>query len=121
MVKFQIAILHLLIFYPSLAPLSTSSHWKLVCSPHLWVLFCFVIFIHLLYYLYIIYIYMITYGICLPLTYFAKSNNLQVHSCLCKWQHFIFFWLSNIPLCVCVYIYFLYPFFSIFIHVFIET
>ena len=32
---------------------------------------------------------MISYSICLSLTYFTWHNALQVHSCCCKWQNFI--------------------------------
>ena len=35
----------------------------------------------------------------LCLTYFTKHNTLQVQA-YCKWQIFIFLWLSNIPFCV---------------------
>ena len=27
----------------------------------------------------------------------------KVHPCSCKWQIFNFFWLSSIPLCLCIY------------------
>ena len=31
-------------------------------------------------------------------------DTLKAHSCYHRWQDFIFFWLSCIPLCVCVFI-----------------
>ena len=34
---------------------------------------------------------MMPYSICLSLTYFMYHNALQVHSCCCKWQKFIFY------------------------------
>ena len=34
---------------------------------------------------------MISYEICLSLTYFTKHNTFQVHPCCCKWQNFILF------------------------------
>ena len=40
----------------------------------------------------------------LCLTYFTYHNALQVHSCCCKWQHFILFygWIVFHCVCVCV-------------------
>ena len=43
--------------------------------------------------------YVMSYSICLSLTYFTKHNTLQVHPCCCKWQNFFFFFLD-----CCVYI-----------------
>ena len=33
--------------------------------------------------------------------YFTQYDNLYVHTCHCKWHHFILLWLSNIPLYIC--------------------
>ena len=38
----------------------------------------------------------------LCLTYFAKHNTLQIYSYCCRWQDFMFLWLSNTPVCVCI-------------------
>ena len=38
----------------------------------------------------------------LSLTYFTQYDNLYAHACCCKWQYFIFYWLSNIPLYIYV-------------------
>ena len=60
-------------------------------------LFFFVIFTSLLYFSDSTYV--MSYSICLSLTYFTKHNTLQVHPCCCKWQNFFFFFLD-----CCVYI-----------------
>ena len=31
-----------------------------------------------------------------------------MYPCCCKWQNFIFLWLSNIPLCICTCIFFIH-------------
>ena len=46
----------------------------------------------------------------LCLTYFTKHNIFQVHPCCCKWQNFLLFWLSGIPLCL--FTAYLHPFIS---------
>ena len=53
------------------------------------------------------------YSICLSLSdsIFTLYNAFKVHPCCCKWKHFFFFWLNNIPLHMYLYILqFLYPF-----------
>ena len=47
---------------------------------------------------------MISYNICLSLTYFTQYDNLQVHPCCCKWYYFIFLnsWVIFLCVCVCV-------------------
>ena len=46
---------------------------------------------------------MISYSICLSLTYFPKQSTLQVHSYCCKWHNFILlFWLSTYIICIYV-------------------
>ena len=38
----------------------------------------------------------------LSLTYVTQYDNLYVHPCCCKWQYFVFYWLSNITFCIYV-------------------
>ena len=46
---------------------------------------------------------MISYSICLSLTYFPKQSTLQVHLYCCKWHNFILlFWLSTYIICIYV-------------------
>ena len=41
----------------------------------------------------------------LYLTYFTQYDNLYIHPCCCKWDYFIFLWLSNAPLYTHTHIY----------------
>ena len=48
----------------------------------------------------------ISYSICLSLSYLTQHNTLQLHSCCCKWQNAILFYDKQYSImCVCVYIY----------------
>ena len=100
--------LYLSILFPHLAPLfQPLFHWKpLVCSLYLSV-FCYV-------QLYVLFfrvrIEVKTEFVFLYLTYFTKHNIFQVHPCCCKWQNFLLFWLSGIPLCI--FTAYLHPFIS---------
>ena len=113
---FYIYSLYLLISFlsfappPSLSPLVVTSLFPVSESLFL---FCYIYYFVLFFRFHIS---MISYSICLSLTYFPKQNTLQVHSYCCKWHNFILlFWLStciyiyvympSIHICVCVYIY----------------
>ena len=67
------------------------------------VCFLFHRYVHLLYFRF--HIQVISYGICLSLTYIAQYDNLQVHPCSCKWHYFILFSGLYSIVCVSVYIY----------------
>ena len=84
----------ILLFLPSFPSL------EMTCSLYLWVCFCFVIFIGLFYFFKCYISDSIQY---LSLSYFTKHNTFQVHSCHCKWQHFVLFY-EVVFRGVCVYI-----------------
>ena len=81
-----------LLLSPPLSPLVTTNLFSVSMSL---VSFCY---IHSFVLVFRFHIYVKTYSVYFSLTYFTKHNALQVHPCCCKWQHFIFLWLSNIPL-----------------------
>ena len=63
-----------------------------------WLLFSIFVILCLFCYIYSFFYFsrfhrkIITYSICLCLTYFTKNNTIWVHLCCCKWQNFILFY-----------------------------
>ena len=78
--KFEIPSLTL----PLLPPLVTISLFSMSVG-----LFLFCKSVHL--YLFSFHMQLISYDICLCLTYFISYNNIYVYPCCCKWHYFIFY------------------------------